>query len=746
MLITSQAIIDDTSINPSVADFIGHRQAQDLTTAVVSIEEILADAAYTGRDNAETLRNFIIDAYETLNTEYVLLAGDTNIIPLRRLWCYLRGQSEINLSVPSDLYYQCLDDDFNSDGDLLWGETTDGPGGTDVDLLAEIYVGRASAQNAEELSNFFYKTMAYENEADNASYLTRALLAGEWLGFGGVSEFSSNGLEEIRLGSDNYGYTTAGFAAFPNFTVDTLYDEGTENTITYSWSASDIITDINSNAYSIIVHDGHGDTDWVMRLANADADALTNTNFIFGYSHACFPGNYEAITDNFPEDCIAEHLTTSTRNGMFAVVYNSRFGWGMGNSTDGASQRLCRQFWDACFGEGMTDLGAMNADSHEDNLWDISDPYIRYSIYESNLLGDPATVLRGLPYLSIEIPTDAAEGDVLTDAGVVTADAPVTADLVVWLTSSDTTEATVPDSVTIPEGDSSVTFDITVPDDMEIEEVQTVFITAEAQGFIRAAGRIDIADTDTDDDGDNLSGALETLSCTDPYDADTDDDGITDGEEDANQNGMVDDGETDPCETDTDNDGIQDGTELGYTDGAGLDTDSNVFQPDQDPLSLTDPLDTDTDGDGLADGDEDANQNGRVDAGETDPTVNERPTADAGPDQTVDEGDRVDLDGTGSFDIDDGLISHVWTQTAGPTVTISNSHTAQAYFTAPDVTADQTLTFRLSVRDAAGQLVADTCTVNVRWDGAAPPDDDDDPPVAAGGGGGGGGCFIGTVR
>lgn len=103
-------------------------------------------------------------------------------------------------------------------------------------------------------------------------------------------------------------------------------------------------------------------------------------------------------------------------------------------------------------------------------------------------------------------------------------------------------------------------------------------------------------------------------------DTDTDDDGILNDVEDANHNGIVDAGETDPKQIDTDGDGIQDGTEMGVTPaGIGADTDITIFQPDLDNTSTTDPLKADTDGDGLSDGEEDANHNGRVDAGETDP-------------------------------------------------------------------------------------------------------------------------------
>jgi hypothetical protein len=127
---------------------------------------------------------------------------------------------------------------------------------------------------------------------------------------------------------------------------------------------------------------------------------------------------------------------------------------------------------------------------------------------------------------------------------------------------------------------------------------------------------------DADSDGDALPDSLENTTCTDPYDTDTDDDGILDGWEDMNHNGVVDPGETDPCNADTDGDGIQDGTELGYTsDDIGPDTATAIFQPDLDPSTATDPLKKDTDGDGINDGEEDANHNGRVDPGETDPTI-----------------------------------------------------------------------------------------------------------------------------
>ena len=85
-------------------------------------------------------------------------------------------------------------------------------------------------------------------------------------------------------------------------------------------------------------------------------------------------------------------------------------------------------------------------------------------------------------------------------------------------------------------------------------------------------------------------------------------------------------------------------------------------------------------------------------------------TADAGPDQTVNEGDAVTLDGSGSTGPSDETLTYSWRQTGGsPTVALTGAG-SDASFTAPDVTADVTLTFTLTVT-ADGE--SDTDTVNV---------------------------------
>ena len=92
---------------------------------------------------------------------------------------------------------------------------------------------------------------------------------------------------------------------------------------------------------------------------------------------------------------------------------------------------------------------------------------------------------------------------------------------------------------------------------------------------------------------------------------------------------------------------------------------------------------------------------------------NQPPMVNAGPDQTVSEGEVVVLSGTAS-DSDGMVVSYLWEQTGGAAATLSGSDTATAMFTAPDVTADETLTFRLTVADDDGAQVSGDVSVTVR--------------------------------
>ncbi len=99
-------------------------------------------------------------------------------------------------------------------------------------------------------------------------------------------------------------------------------------------------------------------------------------------------------------------------------------------------------------------------------------------------------------------------------------------------------------------------------------------------------------------------------------------------------------------------------------------------------------------------------------------TVNRRPIANAGPDQTVPDGALVTLDGTRSFDPDGDGITFRWTQTAGPSVTLTGATTPRPSFTAPNLGVTEAtsvrLTFSLVVSDGRLSSAPDTVDVIVQ--------------------------------
>ncbi len=110
---------------------------------------------------------------------------------------------------------------------------------------------------------------------------------------------------------------------------------------------------------------------------------------------------------------------------------------------------------------------------------------------------------------------------------------------------------------------------------------------------------------DDDSDSDGLSDAWEIEYGYDPYIADSDSNSITDDLEDPDGDGVINSSEednyTNPQLADSDGDGLDDDVEIGY---------------------CTSPIDDDSDDDGLIDGrtmGEDQDNDGEVDAGETDP-------------------------------------------------------------------------------------------------------------------------------
>jgi hypothetical protein len=342
-----------------------------------------------GSNDPDDVRDYIRDRYNNDGISYVIIGGDDDVIPAKNLYVDSQAGS-VEYAMPGDIYFACLDGTWNYDGDSYWGEPTDGENGGDVDLFAEVYIGRACGGNTTEINRFVDKTLWYFN--DGHTQVENVLLVGEYLGFGGVSEYAAWTLEQLIDGCVNCdGYTTVGIPS-DQYVIDTLFERD------MSWTQAHLVTRIN-NGLHLLNHLGHGDTGYAMKLYNSDIMSdLNNTDLCFVYSQTCLAGHFDGT------DCWAEYMHIKTDSGGFAVIMNARYGWGQYNSTDGPSQWFNRQFWDAVYGEGLMEAGPANQDSKEDNIHRINEPCGRWCYYELNLFGDPTLAFRGVAAIGFEYP------------------------------------------------------------------------------------------------------------------------------------------------------------------------------------------------------------------------------------------------------------------------------------------------------------------------------------------------------
>ena len=414
--------------------------SRGITATIVTTEWIYANYNGSrpggGSDNQTKIRNFIIDAYNNWGTSYVLLGGDGDggaggdkVIPHRGFWGRFSDDAPLptlgyktDYDVPADMYYACLDGTFDYNANGTYGEPDDGPGGGEVDLFAEVYVGRAPVDSQAEVQNFTAKTLAYQNISDADANLRKVWMVGECLGFKGPAYWGATYTEEVRTGSSNDGYTTVGFedsAYAPCYNVSTLYDRDYPGN---HWPKAQIIGKINDNAH-LLNHMGHGDVSLVLKMGNADVVALTNDKLYFiGYTQACYCGAFDNRTTTVgsyaSDDCISEHFVTEA-HGAVAFISNSRYGIGVHWSADGPSQHFAREFWDAVLGEEKLNIGVANQDSKEDNAGRISVPEDRWCYYEINLFGDPELRIKlpGVVYKSHQVDDSSGDNDGYPEPG-----------------------------------------------------------------------------------------------------------------------------------------------------------------------------------------------------------------------------------------------------------------------------------------------------------------------------------------
>ena len=360
------------------------KTAKGVPATVVSLDYITQ--SYTGRDQAEQIRNFIIDAVDTWGTSYVLLAGDEHIIPSRVSWAFdcEAGIHDDENDLYADLYFSDLDGTWDANGNDIFGEVDD-----EVDLYPDILVGRAPTDDASHAGAMVSKFLAYE-KTPPSDFTMEAYFFAEILW---SNPFTDSGVGKDMIADEHFG--TAYDPIEPHY--ETLGNLSPSLVFTYlNWGPH--LTNHGGHASYRVMSVGDG------YFERSDADALTNgpRNFVL-FSIGCWSAAFD-------KDCIAEHFATNANGGTIAFIGNSRYGWGSpGNPGWGYSETFDRDFYGAILSEGFTQFGAALAwpkilripFSQTENVY-------RWHEYQVNLLGDPEMSCHTAEIMSMTLDAPAA--------------------------------------------------------------------------------------------------------------------------------------------------------------------------------------------------------------------------------------------------------------------------------------------------------------------------------------------------
>ena len=322
----SYLIVTNEAMRPAFETLASFKTAQGLPTVVATREYIEANFRH-GADFQETLRMFIRDAYQKWGLDYVLLGGDSDVLPPRYVINSFYPTNGTT-AIPSDLYFACLDGNWNADGDAYYGEPVMATSTGDLaDFAEEVYVGRAAVSTPAAATVFVNKVMAYENTAAGAGWTNRVLFAAEVLF---PEAFGSPGNNYVTLNGSKFAHAQVNTSIVPctGMSYLRMYESELDSdpNILYprdtSLTRAALIDTLNTGHYGIFNQIGHGyyfnmsvgDANFV----TTDADNLTNS----GRSFVMYALNCASAA--FDNSCLLERFVQNPNGGSVCSLGSAR--------------------------------------------------------------------------------------------------------------------------------------------------------------------------------------------------------------------------------------------------------------------------------------------------------------------------------------------------------------------------------------------------------------------------------------
>jgi hypothetical protein len=352
--------------------------------AVVRTVEWIQQNYRAGADKAESIRNFIQDAYAKWGVEWVLLGGDTEVIPARYGYVtFYTGEF-----IPTDMYYSCLDGNWNADGDSLWGEAYHNSydRGDVTDLYSEVYIGRMPVSNYLEAEVLVNKVMDYSEPVETYSK-GKFMILGEVIFPAPYNPGDPIFLDGANIG--NYIYTQY-LEGNPDIVTDRQYETCDSYPGSICLTRASALDSMNAGTNHIL-HLGHGYAYNMSvgtgSILNVDADNLENGNRTFSmYLMNC-------TNAAFDMQCLAEYFLLNDNGGAYAVTGSSR------STFPSSITPYMNEYYDLLLAQGVAELGKCQTKSREPfTPGAISETADRWTHFIYNYLGDPEIeMFRGEP-------------------------------------------------------------------------------------------------------------------------------------------------------------------------------------------------------------------------------------------------------------------------------------------------------------------------------------------------------------
>ena len=339
VIVTTDAL---ASAYQELADW---KTLKGVPTVVRTVEWIVANTR-NGSDLQETIRFFVRDAYAKWGITYLLLGGDTDVLPPRMaLSRFYQGGT----SVPVDMYFSCLDGTWNDDHDNTWGEGTFGIPMDNPDLYAEVYNGRTPCSAPVDVAVMVAKVKAYEaattsDYMDRFAFLCEVLFPADW---SAPDPISLNGADfgEFIIGTSLTGLP---------LDVVKMYQTNTLFAGAVPENVSDVLDSLNAG-FNHVNHVGHGYRFNMsvgdLSILTNDADALING----GRQFNLYMLNCTAAAFNF--FCLGEHYLKNVNGGAVSVIGANE------SAFPNASSSYMNKYYDLLFQDDIIHIGEAFAKS-----------------------------------------------------------------------------------------------------------------------------------------------------------------------------------------------------------------------------------------------------------------------------------------------------------------------------------------------------------------------------------------------